>query len=186
MSGHIDRKCFIGEKCGILPLVLPFRTMPRKPSPQPARRFPVEEEIYIVISHAHHLMRRLAERQLSGTGVTLVEYNLLRIIESAPNVTATEIRTLLDASAPSITHIITSIEKKGLIKRSMDRSDARRQHMTLTPKGKEMLQKGKKAISKTTKELAFSEKWYLETVDRIIDFNTRLKKNRHVGDSLSA
>jgi|GEM_PF-5885053 len=146
---------------------------PRKKSSK--NRFRTEEEIYVVISHAHQLMRRIAEQHLRGLGITLVEYNLLVVIDSAPNVTATEIRTMLDASAPSITHIITSLENKGLIDRTMSRTDARRQHVTLSTKGKQVLKAGKKTIGSMAEHLGLPEKWYVETIDRVLDLNTRLQ-----------
>lgn len=134
-----------------------------------------EEEFFLAVSRTFQLMRKHAERILQPTGVTLSEYTLLRIVDAAPNVTASEICDILYATAPTIAHTIASLERKKLITRMADTTDARRQHIKLTANGRKIVSRGKKGINAFARSLEIKPSLF-SSADKVLeDFQKKLE-----------
>jgi DNA-binding MarR family transcriptional regulator len=105
-----------------------------------------EEQLFLELTRAYALCRRIAEEAMGSAKITLTEYNLLRIVENTPGITATAVRERLMATAPSVAQVVKTVEAKGLLKRTRAAEDARNQHMHLTAKGRTVTGKARDAI----------------------------------------
>jgi DNA-binding MarR family transcriptional regulator len=115
--------------------------MPMNPS------IPAEEQLFLELARSYALCRRVAEEAIASAGITLTEYNLLRVVENDPDTTATAARERLMATAPSVAQVVKSVEAKGLMVRTRAAHDARNQHMRLTPRGRTVVRKARAAVS---------------------------------------
>ena len=55
--------------------------------------------------------------------------------------TAGELARIEEVSAPSMTRTVNGLVEQGLVARSADPNDGRRQHLELTPSGREMIER---------------------------------------------
>ncbi len=118
----------------------------------------LEEQAFLLLSQNYVLCKKLSDRELSMLGITLAEHTLLRIIENSPGITAGEARKRMFSSAPSLAQLVKSAEQKELMKRGSDSNDTRRQPMTLTKKGRDVVMNGRNAIQKALRNLDISPK----------------------------
>lgn len=73
--------------------------------------------------------------------MTLLEYYTLQILSFSLDVTPKEIAVKLSLPKSSVTYIIDSLEKRGLVKRKLDTRDRRSWLVFLTDKGEKMLKR---------------------------------------------
>jgi len=98
-----------------------------------------------------------------------------------------EVAKTLSVSPAMVTHIVDDLEKKGLIKRISDVKDRRVKHLSLTPKGKYLIDSVKEYKVRQTvimmEQLASSDREsFVNAVTDIMDIFTRHaeKKNNKV------
>lgn len=85
-------------------------------------------------------VKRVYESLMSSRGITLQQYNVLRIIRGAGGSLETmEIGERLMERTPGITRLIDRLEKKGLIRRVRSVGDRRQISCELTPLGAAVL-----------------------------------------------
>ncbi len=118
----------------------------------------LDEQVFLLLSQNFSLCKKIVDRELRTTGVTLAEYSLLRILQNTPSITASSARKRLFTSAPSIAQLVKSIERKDLIQRGSDRRDVRRQPMTLTKKGEALVTDARRIIQRSLRRLTIPEK----------------------------
>ncbi len=130
------------------------------------------EEFFRRVTLAATLARRNAERVLSPFRLTVAEYTLLRIIRNTPDLTAREVRKRMHSTAPSVAQLVKSIQAKGLIDRAASTGDARVQYITLTPRGKVLVEKAFDAVTRDLRDMHIDERDFIDTsgkLSRIID-----------------
>jgi homoprotocatechuate degradation regulator HpaR len=71
-------------------------------------------------------------------GLTEQQWRVIRTLADCEPVDASELAHRSFLLAPSLTRILQSLQKRGLVKRSSDNSDQRRSVLMLTPKGQQM------------------------------------------------
>ncbi|MCL5986038.1 MAG: MarR family transcriptional regulator [Actinobacteria bacterium] len=71
----------------------------------------------------------------------MLEYYTLQILSFSLDVTPKEIAVKLSLPKSSVTYIIDSLEKRGLVKRKLDTRDRRSWLVFLTDKGEKMLKR---------------------------------------------
>ncbi len=147
--------------------------MPKESLPHP------DEQAFVLLTQAAALSRRMAEAELVTCRITVAEYSLLRIMQNTPNVTASEAGKRLYASAPSVAQLVKSLERKGLMRRTQDAKDTRRQHMRLTPAGITIINRARATIQKALRKLRLSDPM-LESLTR--DLSTLLSSLSPYGD----
>jgi len=83
------------------------------------------------------VVRRFGESLLASSGVTLQQYNVLRILRgSRPDALPTlEIAARMVEQAPGITRLLDRLERKGLIRRQRCREDRRQVLCSITDEG---------------------------------------------------
>ena len=105
-------------------------------------RTPAQEAVVSILRTADVLRRRfgaLVEEQ----GITLQEYNVLRILRGARGepLPTLEIRERMIERTPGITRFVTRLEERGLIHRERCTEDRRKVHCTITDEGLALLER---------------------------------------------
>jgi len=113
-----------------------------------------EERLFLAVTEAAKQMRLLAEQHLAVLGVTLSEYNLMRIVENTPHVTARDAQKRLHAEAPSVSNIVQILEKKKILVRKQNKNDRRVWHMRLTAKGEKIVKEMKRQLARHINQLS--------------------------------
>jgi DNA-binding MarR family transcriptional regulator len=99
------------------------------------------QETTVAILRTADVVRRQFGRVLEPTGLTLQQYNVLRILRgSAPDPLPTlEIGHRLIEQTPGITRLLDRLEEKGLVRRQRCDTDRRQVHCWITPAGLTLL-----------------------------------------------
>ena len=87
-------------------------------------------EAFVALMHTADLIRRHAATIVESHGITLQQYNVLRILRGAGDegVPTLEIATRMVEQTPGITRLLDRLEAKGLVRRQRCPTD-RRQHL---------------------------------------------------------
>jgi DNA-binding MarR family transcriptional regulator len=81
--------------------------------------------------------RGRAARELGG--LTISQYHLLCAVEAAPEAGLRELAERVGASAPTVTRMLTCLERDGVVARAASSRGQRRVCVSLTPRGHELL-----------------------------------------------
>ena len=92
---------------------------------------------------ASDYMRQKAEAICAGFGITLTQFNALRILRGAHpgGHSRCEIIRRMVEHAPDVTRLVDRLEKQGLAERDRSEADRRLSITRITPKGLELLEK---------------------------------------------
>jgi DNA-binding MarR family transcriptional regulator len=99
----------------------------------PAAFWPVWDEFFAAVRRA----RGRAARELGG--LTISQYHLLCAVEAVPDAGLRELADLVGASAPTVTRMLTCLERDGVVARAASVRGQRRVCVTLTARGQELL-----------------------------------------------
>jgi DNA-binding MarR family transcriptional regulator len=86
-------------------------------------------------------------------GLRRVEFTVLVLIDSNPDVTAKKLGTALGIAAPNMTVMLDRLEKRELLRRVKSEADGRAQHVILTRKGKTLAAKAEAAADEAESDL---------------------------------
>jgi len=101
-----------------------------------------------LLHRAADAMTRCEGEALRAAGLSPQQFALLAAVRSLPvPVTQKKIADRLDRRANSVTALLNRMERDGLVKRSSDLRDRRTVRITLTPRGEEALERGRKIAS---------------------------------------
>jgi DNA-binding MarR family transcriptional regulator len=113
--------------------------MPRKPPP-PLRSEAVADRLH---SAAIHLLRRVRKQDIaSGEGPA--RFSALSVLVFGGPMTLGQLAAAEQVKPPTMTRIVSGLERSGLATRVPDSKDARRVRIRATPKGVRLLQEGRK------------------------------------------
>lgn len=106
-----------------------------------------QDAIIAILETADVLRRRLAG-VMEPTGITLQQFNVLRVIREAGDepIATLEIATRLIEQAPGITRLLDRLDEKGLVRRERSGSDRRVVHCFLTADGSALVDRLAPAI----------------------------------------
>jgi DNA-binding MarR family transcriptional regulator len=95
-------------------------------------------------------VRRRIEEVFEGTGITMQQYNVLRILRGAgeAGVPTLDIADRMIERAPGITRLLDRLEAKQLVRRARCAADRRQVLCWLTPQGFELLEKLEGPVTK--------------------------------------
>ena len=99
------------------------------------------------------LYRQIVDKKLEEKGIYFGQPPILRYLSHHPNATQKDIADFLKVSQASIATSVKRMEKTGLIKRTSDRNDARRNNLKLTDKGCELERIAEEIMNQTDKEI---------------------------------
>lgn len=123
----------------------------RKPFRSPA------EELSVGLLRTADVLRRVLSEQTEASGITLQQYNVLRILRGAgeEGLPTLEIAVRMIERAPGVTRLIDRLEKKGFAERRRCSPDRRQILCFITAAGLRLLAKLDRPV--TEAEQAFSE-----------------------------
>lgn len=98
----------------------------------PAEFWPVWDEFFAAV-------RRVRGRAAREDGLTISQFHLLCAVERAPEAGLRELAAAVGASAPTVTRMLTSLERAGVIERATAVRGQRRVCVALTARGQELL-----------------------------------------------
>lgn len=95
-------------------------------------------------SAAIHLLRRVRKRD-TATGEGPARLSALSVLVFGGQMTLGQLAAAEQVKPPTMTRIVTGLERGGLVKRAADSEDARRVQIRATSKGVRLMQRGRKA-----------------------------------------
>ena len=98
-------------------------------------------------------MRKVFARHMKPLDLKVVDFSILMLVAANPEVNQKRIGQALDISAPNMAVTLDRLVKRGWVQRVRSDKDRRAQHIHLTPKGREMVQRAEK-ISLTMEDTA--------------------------------
>jgi DNA-binding MarR family transcriptional regulator len=93
--------------------------------------------IFFGLKRAHHATLRLTRHSLASLGLTAARFDLLYAVKQRrKGVTQSALRKLLGVCRATVSRMLGSLEKLGLVRRSISAFDRRRKVVELTNRGK--------------------------------------------------
>ena len=101
----------------------------------------LQEEAYLNILRTASQVTDAFEILLKPTGITLVQYNVLRILRgSEPDgLCRNELRDRMLNRMPDVTRLLDRMEESGLVSRSREEADRRQVRTQLTPRARRLV-----------------------------------------------
>lgn len=101
----------------------------------------LHQEAFLSLSRTETVLSGAFERMLEPYGVTLTQYNVLRILRGAgqSGLCRNEIGERLVAQTPDVTRLLDRLENAGLVSRARSEEDRRLVHTHLTRKGRALV-----------------------------------------------
>ncbi len=96
----------------------------------------LEESIGYMVRNAHRAYDRVLAKALSKQKVLTGQWSLLRVLWHEDNLSQIEVANRMKIERASLTIMLNTVEKAGLIKRKVDAQDRRKQLISLTNKGR--------------------------------------------------
>jgi DNA-binding MarR family transcriptional regulator len=114
----------------------------RKPFSSPA------EESVVALVRTADLLRRALTHLVEPRGITLQQYNVLRILRGAgaEGLPTLEIAGRMIEQAPGVTRLLDRLQVKALVRRQRSAEDRRQIRCWITPTGLELLQRLESAM----------------------------------------
>jgi MarR family 2-MHQ and catechol resistance regulon transcriptional repressor len=114
--------------------------MPRQPNNEEAvsrgSKQATPEQVWIALAHCYRAMSSLIERSFLDSGLSLTDFMLLEALLHKGSMTITEIQASALLATGSMTAAVDRLESKGLIARTLSKSDRRARVLQLTGQGK--------------------------------------------------
>lgn len=102
-------------------------------------------DIYTLLKEIFLLLDNGDRRLLQSFDLSTARFNALSHLVKHGDLSPTELRTLLLCDKANITRLLDGMERDGLVKRTQDKSDGRRTHITPSPAGEKLWHKAKQA-----------------------------------------
>lgn len=119
-----------------------MRRRARRKSPAAARG-PDQEIAERLHAAAIHLLRRL-RRQDEATGLSPARLSALSVVVFAGPVTLGDLAAAEQVRPPTMTRLVKSLEREGLVVRRADPDDGRIVRLQATPKGRRVMERGRR------------------------------------------
>jgi DNA-binding MarR family transcriptional regulator len=92
-------------------------------------------------------MRRVFVRHLGPLDLKIVEFSILMLVASNPQINQKRLGAALDISAPNMAVTLDRMVERGWVERVRSTQDRRAQQIHLTPQGAELVQRAEKIAS---------------------------------------
>jgi DNA-binding MarR family transcriptional regulator len=89
-------------------------------------------------------MRKVFARQMKPLDIKVVEFSILMLVAANPQVNQKQLGHALDISAPNLAVTLDRMVERGWVQRVRSEKDRRAQHIHLTPKGRDLVQRAGK------------------------------------------
>jgi DNA-binding MarR family transcriptional regulator len=113
------------------------------------------QEVTVALLRTTDMVRRRLARVVEREGITLQQYNVLRILRGARGepLSALEIAERLIEETPGVSRLLDRLLSKGLISRDRCSQDRRRLECSITPRGLELLTRLDEPVSRADAEV---------------------------------
>ena len=110
----------------------------------------LENVIFYTLDKAIKSYRQYAQKQLKQAGlkVTIDQWLILTNLQDNPEISQQELSARVFKDTASVTRIIDLLVKSGLLDRDVHADDRRRKSLSLTSKGKEILEQVRPVVKK--------------------------------------
>ncbi len=114
---------------------------------EPARRLPaITEGVFHALLRTWGLLRQAQDPYFARFGISASQWGILRVLQRAESNGETalplkQVSERLLIQPPSVTGVVDRLERRGLVKRSPSTQDLRVRHLSLTPQGRDLLDK---------------------------------------------
>lgn len=98
----------------------------------------LEETIGFLLSDASRTMTRTFSARIANHGVGMGIFQFLRILWEEDGLSQSELASRTHMRGPSVASAVSDLERRGLVKRMVDRADARKLRVLLTPAGRRL------------------------------------------------
>ena len=105
-----------------------------------------------LLKHAHLALEHRAQAALAGTGVTVRDLGVLRIIASGEAQSQQEAAAVLGVDRTSMVALLDALEHQGIIARRPSEQDRRRNIIALTGHGREIYRQAENRYSETERD----------------------------------
>lgn len=133
-----------------------------------------EEYFFLALTEAADRTRSFVDDVQSRLGLTGGEYALLRVVERHHDITAAEAGKRLRIKGPSVAEVVARLERRGLLRRTADASDARRRKLRLSPAGRQLVRSGRKATMDAIRSLRIPENTFASMTRSLRSFLSSL------------
>lgn len=135
------------------------------------------ERVIVSLLGAADATRRFLATVVAGEGLTLQQYNVLRILRgAAPDPLPTmEIAERMIEKTPGVTRFLDSLESGGLVRRERSPEDRRMVHARITEEGLELLARLDDPVERADR--ATIDGLSSDRVDRLIDALEAVRHN---------
>ena len=89
---------------------------------------------------AYFTMRREMESALRVQGLTLTQWRALGALLHEPGITHSDLVKKLDIEAPSVTSLVSGMQRRGWVRQERSSSDARMKRLFLTARGRHVIE----------------------------------------------
>jgi MarR family transcriptional regulator, organic hydroperoxide resistance regulator len=139
------------------------------------RPFPsLSAETAVALMRTTDLVKRTIARAIEPAGITIQQYNVLRILRGAGTVglPTLEIGARMIEQAPGVTRLVDRLEEKGLVFRERRTADRRQVFCMITPAGLRLLEELDEPVRRADREALAglddeTMKGLLATLDRV-------------------
>jgi MarR family transcriptional regulator, organic hydroperoxide resistance regulator len=139
--------------------------------------FPVTESVGYQIRATHRALQRFLLLKIEPHGVTLGMWYFLRALWTEDGLTQRELSRRVGTMEPTTLSAIVNMERIGLVKRSRNKKDRRKQHVHLTSKGRalkaDLIPLAKEVVSIAVQSLSTVE------IKRLLYSLDEIQKNLH-------
>jgi DNA-binding MarR family transcriptional regulator len=156
--------------------------VPRRPLPPGLRRSRHAELANQLNSAAVHLLRRIS-RDDSADGLTGARASALSVLAFAGPQRLGELARRERVAPPTMTRIVDGMVRDGLVQRSASPSDRRAMIVTVTPRGRALIERGRaRRIQRLARELSSLAEEDLRTLEHAVAVLLRLEQHVHEED----
>jgi DNA-binding MarR family transcriptional regulator len=113
-----------------------------------------------LLAQSARIMREKLSGALSGTGLSMQELTILRLLSASGPMNQQELGAACNLDKTTVTELIDSLEANGFARREISETDRRSKQIILTASGKRVLAKASKLASQAEEEFIemFSER----------------------------
>jgi DNA-binding MarR family transcriptional regulator len=130
-----------------------------------------------LLTVAQSVLRELDQALRADNGLSVTEFDVLITLFNAPRrrLGMAELAARVMLSPSGLTHLVTRMERDGLVSREVDASDRRKFHSVLTPAGGERLRSARRTHNAVLRAVLLP---YLNAADRALlsDLGQRLRQ----------
>ena len=134
-------------------------------------------------SRPGHLIRRLNQisvalflEETDGLGLTTVQFAALNMIHEVPNIDQASLSDMIAFDKTTIVKVLDRLAEKGFITRTRSQSDRRLNHLNLTARGREVIQKIQGMLDRSDARIlaplsAADQRKFMELLTRLVQVN---------------